>query len=36
MFRRGQTAQNIKTEGAIERKKHEYVKLKEEDVPGAI
>ena len=31
------TAQNVKTEGGIERKKkHENVKLKEEDVPGAI
>ena len=31
------TAQNSKTEGEIERKKkHENVKLKEEDVPGAI
>ena len=31
------TAQNSKTEGGIEReKKHENVKLKEDDVPGAI
>ena len=30
------TAQNSKPEGGIERKKHENVKLKEEDVPGAI
>ena len=31
------TAQNSKTEGGIEReKKHENVKLKEDDVPGAV
>ena len=31
------TAHNSKTEGGIERKKkHKNVKLKEEDVPGAI
>ena len=30
------TAQKSKTEGGIERKKHENVKLKEGDVPGAI
>ena len=30
------TAQNSKTEGEIERKKHENVKLQEDDVPGAI
>ena len=30
------TAQNSKKEGGIERTKHETVKLKEEDVPGAI
>ena len=35
-FSRLKTAQNSKTEGGIERKKHENVKLKEEDVPGAI
>ena len=29
------TAQNSQTEGGDERKKHENVKLKEEDVPGA-
>ena len=31
-----QTAQNSKTEGGIKRTKHENVKLKKEDVPGAI
>ena len=30
------TSQSSKTEGEIERKKHENVKLKEEDVPGVI
>ena len=30
------TAQNSKTEGGIEKIKHENVKLKEEDVPGTI
>ena len=30
------TAQKSKTEGGIERIKHENVKLKEENVPGAI
>ena len=31
------TVQNSKTEGGIERRrKHKNVKLKEEDVPGAI
>ena len=30
------TTQNSKTEGGIERKKHKNVKLKEENVPGAI
>ena len=30
------TAQNSKTEGAIERTRHENVKLKKEDKPGAI
>ena len=30
------TAQNSQTEGGDERKKHENVKLKEEDVPGVI
>ena len=31
-----QTAQNSKTEGGIKRTKHENVRLKKEDVPGAI
>ena len=31
-----QTTQNSKTEGGIKRTKHENVKLKKEDVPGAI
>ena len=31
-----QTAQNSKTEGGIKRTKHENVKLRKEDVPGAI
>ena len=31
-----QTAQNSKTEGGIKRTKDENVKLKKEDVPGAI
>ena len=35
-FSRVKIAQNSKTEGGIERKKHENVKLKAEDVPGAI
>ena len=35
-FSRVKTAQNSKTEGGIERKKHENVKLKAEDVPWAI
>ena len=35
-FSRVKTAQNSKTEEGIERKKHEHVKLKAEDVPGAI
>ena len=35
-FSRVYTAQNSKMEGGIERKKHENVKLKEEDMPGAI
>ena len=35
-FNRVKTAQNSKTEGGIEKKKQENVKLKEEDVPGAI
>ena len=36
-FSRVKTAQNSKMEGGIEReKKHKNVKLKEEDVPGAI
>ena len=35
-FNRVKTAQISKTEGGIEKKKHENVKLKEEDVPGAI
>ena len=30
------TVQNSQREGGNERKKHENVKLKEEDVPGAI
>ena len=30
------TAQNSKTEGGIEKIKHENVKLKEEDVPETI
>ena len=30
------TAQNSQREGGHERKTHENVKLKEEDVPGAI
>ena len=30
------TTQNSQREGGNERKKHENVKLKEEDVPGAI
>ena len=30
------TAQNSKAEGGIKRKKHENLKLKEEDLPGAI
>ena len=30
------TTQNSKTEGGIEKKKHKNVKLKEENVPGAI
>ena len=30
------TAQNSKTEGGIEKKTHENVKLKEEDAPGVI
>ena len=30
------TAQNSRTEGAIERTRHENVKLKKEDKPGAI
>ena len=33
-FSRVKTAQNSKTEGGIERQKHENVKLKAEDVPG--
>ena len=35
-FSRDKTVQNSKTEGGIERKKNENVKLKKEDVPGAI
>ena len=35
-FRRVKTAQNSKTEGGIEKIKHENVKLKEEDVTGTI
>ena len=35
-FRRVKTAQNSKTEGGIEKIKHKNVKLKEEDVTGAI
>ena len=35
-FNRVKTAQNIKTEDGIGKKKHENVKLKEEDVTGAI
>ena len=35
-FSGGKTTQNSKAEGGIESKKHENMKLKEEDVPGAI
>ena len=35
-FNRVKTAQNSKTEGGIGKKNHENVKLKEEDVTGAI
>ena len=35
-FSRVKTAQNSKTEEGIERKTHEHMKLKAEDVPGAI
>ena len=35
-FSGDKTAQNSKAEGGIERKKDENMKLKEEDVPGAI
>ena len=35
-FSGDKTAQNSKTEGGIEKKRHENVKLKEEDLPGAI
>ena len=35
-FSRVKTAQNSKTEEGIERKKHEHMKLKAEDVPGTI
>ena len=35
-FSGAKTAQNSKTEGGIEKIKHENVKLKEEDVPGTI
>ena len=35
-FNRVKKAQNSKTEGGIGKKKHENVKLKEEDLPGEI